>query len=93
VSKYSSDLHTAWGSLLTNEPGGHLALRFEQGDIGEGQVSREDVAEVCVQSLVVPQAQGKTFEVYNEPGDPPRNWVEMFRVLRADPEQQSVRGR
>ena len=72
------------GQAHTDEPGGQGAIRFEQGDTGDGQVSREDVAEVCVQSLLVPEAQGKTFEVFNEQGNPPTDWVGVFRFLGSD---------
>ncbi len=69
---------------LTDEPGGRVALRFEQRDRGEGQVCREDVAEACVQSLLIPEARGKTFELYNVPGQPLQDWSSAFRVLKAD---------
>jgi uncharacterized protein YbjT (DUF2867 family) len=75
-------------SWLTNELGGREAIRFEQGDTGDGQISREDVAEVCVQSLLVPEAQGKTFEIYNEQGQPPQAWNTVFRQLVGDVQQQ-----
>jgi uncharacterized protein YbjT (DUF2867 family) len=71
-------------SWLTEEPEGHAAIRFEQGDTGEGQISREDVAEVCVQSLFLPEAQGKTFEIYNVPGEPLRDWAVLFQTLVPD---------
>ena len=71
-------------SWLTSEPGGRAAIRFEQGDTGDGQISREDVAEVCVQSLLIPDARGKTFEIYNEAGQPPQAWNTMFRHLAGD---------
>ena len=71
-------------SWLTDEPGGQTAIRFEQGDTGDGQISREDVAEVCVQSLLLPEAQGKTFEIYNEAGKPPRAWNSLFQHLKGD---------
>ncbi len=75
-------------SWLTDEPGGREAIRFEQGDTGDGQISREDVAEVCVQSLLAPEAQGKTFEIYNESGQPPQAWSTVFRQLVGDVQHQ-----
>jgi uncharacterized protein YbjT (DUF2867 family) len=71
-------------SWLTEEPEGSATIRFEQGDTGEGQISRKDVAEVCVQSLLLPEAQGKTFEIYNVPGEPTLNWATLFQTLRPD---------
>lgn len=71
-------------SWLVNEHGGRSAIRFEQGDTGEGQISREDVAEVCAQSLLIPEARDKTFEIYNAAGDPPTDWHEVFAALHKD---------
>jgi uncharacterized protein YbjT (DUF2867 family) len=71
-------------SWLTNEPGGKRGVRLEQGDTGEGEVSREDVAEACVQSLLNEEARDKTFEIYNGSGDPPSDWAPLFAALRAD---------
>lgn len=47
---------------LTEEAGGK-ALIFEQGDNIRGKVSREDIAELCVQVLEQPKACNVTFEV------------------------------
>jgi uncharacterized protein YbjT (DUF2867 family) len=71
-------------SWLTDEPGDREAIRFEQGDSGEGQISRADVAAVVVGALDSPSARGKTFEIYNEPGTPPSDWEAAFEALDAD---------
>ena len=71
-------------SWLSSVPGGQQGLRLEQGDTGEGEVSREDVAEVCLAALWTPAARGMTFEVYNEPGSPPSDWRAMFEALDPD---------
>lgn len=71
-------------SWLTDEPGGEQRLRLEQGDMGEGSVSREDVAEACVQALLHDEARDKTFELYDEPGEPPSDWAACFAKLAAD---------
>jgi NAD(P)H-binding len=55
-------------SWLTDEPGGQRAIRFEQGDAGEGEIARADVAAVVVAALGSARARGKTFEIYNQPG-------------------------
>ena len=47
---------------LTEEAGGK-ALIFEQGDNIRGKVSREDIADLCVQVLEQPKACNVTFEV------------------------------
>lgn len=50
-------------SWLTNDNDDQAAVRLEQGDTGEGKVSRIAVAEVLVQALVH-KATGKVMEVY-----------------------------
>jgi uncharacterized protein YbjT (DUF2867 family) len=69
---------------LGNEPGGRQTIRFEQGDTGEGNISREDVAEVCVQALFHLAARHKTFEVYNQPGPLLEDWPVAFEALELD---------
>jgi uncharacterized protein YbjT (DUF2867 family) len=71
-------------SWLTDDPGGQSAIRLEQGDTGDGSVSREDVAETVVQTLGHAEARGKTFELYAEPGAPPRDWASLFSGLSPD---------
>jgi uncharacterized protein YbjT (DUF2867 family) len=71
-------------SWLTDEPGSRGALRAEQGDTGDGQVTREDVAEATVQALAQPAARGKTFELYNAEGAPETDWPALFADLRPD---------
>jgi uncharacterized protein YbjT (DUF2867 family) len=67
---------------LTDDPGGRQALRLEQGDTGDGQVARADVAEAVAHALTHPEARGKTFELYGEPGEPPTDWAPLFAGLR-----------
>ncbi|HMI70031.1 MAG TPA: NAD(P)H-binding protein [Solirubrobacteraceae bacterium] len=69
-------------SWLTDDPGGRQALRLEQGDTGDGQVARADVAEAVAQSLTHPEARGKTFELYGEAGEPPTDWAPLFARLQ-----------
>ncbi len=47
---------------LTEKPGGKLLI-IEQGDNIRGQVTREDIAELCLQVLNQPLATNTTFEV------------------------------
>ena len=68
---------------LTDSPGGQ-GVRFEQGDTGEGSVSREDVAEVLVQALYSDAARGKTFEMFEKSLTAPSSWDEAFRALEPD---------
>jgi uncharacterized protein YbjT (DUF2867 family) len=64
--------------------GGTSGVRLEQGDTGDGQVARTDVAEACVQALLLDSAADTTFEIYNERGKPPSNWDPLFRTLAKD---------
>lgn len=59
------------------------AVRLEQGDTGDGQISISDVADACVHALFEPAASHKTFELYNTAGQPPA-WPELLGTLRAD---------
>lgn len=65
-------------------------VRLEQGDTGDGAVSRETVAEACVQALLTSAAFGRTFEIFDadagaadEPGTAV-DWAALFGVLIAD---------
>jgi uncharacterized protein YbjT (DUF2867 family) len=69
-------------SWLTDDPGGRQELRLEQGDSDDGKVAREDVAEAVAQAFTHPEARGKTFELYGEPGEPPTDWAPLFAALR-----------
>jgi uncharacterized protein YbjT (DUF2867 family) len=64
--------------------GGGSGLRLEQGDRGDGEVSREDVAATCVAALGYPSAVGKTFELYNDPAAPRPDWESAFAALAPD---------
>ena len=77
-------------SWLIDQPGGHSDLRLEQGDTGEGKVSREDIAEICVQALLHPEAREKTFEVYARPGTPPNDWARIFKQLASDEKEEKA---
>jgi hypothetical protein len=50
-----------------------------QGDQGDGNIIREDVAEVMVQAMNFESAKGKVFEVYNVAGAPANNWENFFQ--------------
>jgi uncharacterized protein YbjT (DUF2867 family) len=68
---------------LTEEPGGK-ALIFEQGDNIRGKVSREDIAELCVQTLEQPQAVNVTFEVKEGENSDRSNFQSLFYSLQSD---------
>ncbi len=70
---------------LRNAPVGQTALTALQGDPKvSGQISRADVAAVCVAALGNPAATGKTFEVIGADGAPSSDWTAFFAGLRTD---------
>lgn len=62
-------------------------VRVEQGDTGEGRVSREAVADAVVAALFDPSASGKTFELYDDADSVRADWPTVFAVLSPDPER------
>lgn len=68
---------------LTEEPG-NKALVFEQGDNIRGKVSREDIAELCLQVLEQSQATNVTFEVKEEANAEPSFNGDLFSSLKPD---------
>jgi uncharacterized protein YbjT (DUF2867 family) len=71
-------------SWLNNNKGGKLRIRAEQGDQGDGNITREDVAEVMVQTMNFESAKGKVFEVYNAAGASLNDWDNFFSEMRLD---------
>ena len=65
---------------LTEDPG-DKALEFDQGDNLKGQVSREAIAQLCLQAVHSPHASHKTFEV-REDGKGETDWEHLFASLR-----------
>ena len=72
---------------LTEEPGGK-ALAFEQGDNIRGKVSRDDIAELCLQVLEQPKACNVTFEVKEAENSGSLDWESLFSNLRTDSKEQ-----
>nr|WP_228014485.1 CIA30 family protein [Fortiea sp. LEGE XX443] len=69
---------------LTEEAGGK-ELILEQGDNIKGKISREDVAEICVQALEQSKAHNVTFEVKaGENRADSINWEKLFSDLQPD---------
>ncbi|MFB7718969.1 SDR family oxidoreductase [Nocardia sp. NPDC056100] len=65
---------------LTNSAAG--GVRLEQGDRGDGSVSRETVARATVAALLNSEAHGKTFELYDGPAEV--DWPTAFTDLKTD---------
>jgi uncharacterized protein YbjT (DUF2867 family) len=74
----SYDLNT----LLRAKTDGKKAVAIEMGDNLNGETSRVDVANACVESLFYDTTVNKDFSIINE-GERPRNtnWEELFTKL------------
>lgn len=68
---------------LTEQPGDKI-LYAEQGDNIRGQVSRDAIAELCIQAMNSPQAVDTTFEVREESQQGETNWQNLFNHLQQD---------
>ncbi|NES83192.1 MAG: NAD(P)H-binding protein [Moorea sp. SIO2B7] len=68
---------------LTEKPG-DKPLYVEQGDNMRGQVSREAIADICVQAIQQPEACNKTFEVREEENQGKTDWNSLFAKLKAE---------
>ncbi len=67
------------------ETEGNQALTVGQGDTMKGQISRDDIAELCIQALNQPSACNVTFEIKAEPnGYQPGDWNGLFSQLKPD---------
>jgi uncharacterized protein YbjT (DUF2867 family) len=66
---------------LTEESGGQK-LKFDQGDNLKGKVSREDIAELCVQALTLPQSRNLTFEVATTEDGQAGDWANSLGKLQ-----------
>ncbi|MGW4561253.1 NAD(P)H-binding protein [Streptomyces sp. NPDC004561] len=64
------------GWLDGGEAGRHATI--EQGDTGEGGISREVLGTLLVEALLTKDALGKTFEAYSGPGRATRDWAALF---------------
>jgi uncharacterized protein YbjT (DUF2867 family) len=69
-------------SWLTDGRAGGVGL--EQGDTGDGSVSRDAVAQATVAALLRAEALGKTFEIYDEPSAGKPDWAALFGGLISD---------
>jgi uncharacterized protein YbjT (DUF2867 family) len=75
-------------SWLNDEPAGG-GVRVEQGDRGDGEIGRDDLAAACVAALGDRNAHGKTFELYADRNAPAPDWRAIFARLAADRRQAS----
>ena len=68
---------------LTEQPGDKV-LYVEQGDNLRGQVSRDAIAELCIQALDLPSAVNKTFEINETEQQGNNNWEQLLGSLAPD---------
>jgi hypothetical protein len=59
-------------------------LRFGQGDLLEGQLSRQALADICIEVLRHRTAYGKTFEVVEGGDEVLPDWAARFAELESD---------
>jgi uncharacterized protein YbjT (DUF2867 family) len=71
---------------LTDDPPGAHAITLTQDARADGMLARADLATTLVAAVEQPSARGRTFAVFNEPGEPPRTWEASFTALTADAE-------
>ncbi|MEW9700365.1 SDR family oxidoreductase [Paenibacillus sp. SI8] len=72
-------------SWLTNEAS--QPVRLEQGDTGNGSITRIDVARICAEASLSLEARSKTFETFNDEranSSPFIDWSERFSQLKTD---------
>ena len=68
------------------EPGGYKALVFDQGDRITDKISASDVADICLRSLMAPEARNKTFDVCYEVA---RGEDDMYELVATLPAKKS----
>lgn len=64
-------------------PGGDN-LRIEQGDTGEGSISRAALGTLLVEALLEDEAIGRTFEVFSGPGPATADFTALFQEAQPD---------
>ena len=73
---------------LVNRPAGEQGLLIEQGDnwrpLVRSTLSRDDLAQVLIESLEIPGARNATFEIANDPAKAPGDWRARLAALEPD---------
>ena len=82
--KASGLTYTIIRPCALTERAGNKILFAEQGDNLKGQVSRDAIAQLCIQAMNLPTAVNKTFEVREEEQQGKTNWQELFNNLSQD---------
>jgi uncharacterized protein YbjT (DUF2867 family) len=80
----------AWTVLrptwLTDDPPGAHAVSVTQDPRADGMLARADLAAALVAAAEHPGARGKTFALFNEPGQPRHDWASVFAGHALDSE-------
>jgi uncharacterized protein YbjT (DUF2867 family) len=71
---------------LIDDPLGAHAVSVTQDPRADGMLARADLAIALVAAAERAGARGKTFALFNEPGEPPRDWAPVFAALAPDSE-------
>lgn len=72
---------------LSDESGGKSGIRIGQGDtLSGGQISRSDVAAICLAALDDISTYHTTFEISSGDGNPPARLNDLFAALKTDHE-------
>lgn len=82
--KASGLTYTIIRPCALTEKSGDKILYAEQGDNIRGQVSRDAIAQLCIQALNLPEAANKTFEVNEQESQGVTNWNELLSNLAPD---------
>jgi uncharacterized protein YbjT (DUF2867 family) len=69
---------------LTDDPTGAHAVTLTQDTRADGMLARADLATTLVAAVEQPSARGRTFALFNEPGEPPHDWGPLFTALTPD---------
>jgi uncharacterized protein YbjT (DUF2867 family) len=75
---------------LTDDPRGVHAVTLTQDPYADGMLSRADLAAALVAAVEQPAARGKTFALFNQPGEPPADWATAFAALAPDHETHAA---
>jgi uncharacterized protein YbjT (DUF2867 family) len=71
---------------LTDDPPGAHAVSVTQDARADGMLARADLAAALVAAGEHRRARGKTFALFNEPGEPTHDWASVLAGLRPDSE-------
>lgn len=75
---------------LTDDPPGAHAINVTQDPRADGMLARADLATALVAATEQPLARGVTFALFNEPGEPRRDWAPIFAALASGPQADAA---